>query len=115
MPFCPEELIEGLKNVSARQSEILIILAQHIDQIVESNTILQSVRGNDSYSNPLALNVQITYLRKMLEADTASWTSPKYIEWLALAVDVLEVLWCQKGFEPIIANSIRINRRRNEL
>ena len=59
-----------VQHLSARQSEILSILAQHIGQTVERDTILQTVWGNDSYANSLALNVQITYLRKMLEADT---------------------------------------------
>ena len=64
--------IDGVvQHLSARQSEILTILAQHIGQTVERDTILQSVWGNDSYANSLALNVQITYLRKMLEADTS--------------------------------------------
>ena len=58
-----------VQHLSARQSEIFTILAQHIGQTVERDTILQSVWGNDSYSNSLALNVQITYLRKILEAD----------------------------------------------
>ena len=64
--------IDGtVQHLSTRQSEILTILAQNIGQTVERVTILQSVWGNDSYSNSLALNVQITYLRKMLEADTS--------------------------------------------
>lgn len=58
-------------HLSARQSEILTILAQNIGLTVERDIILQSVWGNDSYANSLALNVQITYLRKMLEADTS--------------------------------------------
>jgi len=60
-----------VQHLSARQSEILTILARHIGQTVERETILKSVWGNDSYANSLALNVQITYLRKMLEADTS--------------------------------------------
>ena len=64
--------IDGtVQHLSARQSEILTILAQNIGQTVERDIILQSVWGNDSYANSLALNVQITYLRKMLEADTS--------------------------------------------
>ena len=64
--------IDGtVQHLSTRQSEILTILAQNIGKTVERVTILQSVWGNDSYSNSLALNVQITYLRKMLEADTS--------------------------------------------
>ena len=53
-------------HLSARQSEILAILAQNIGQAVKRETILQTVWGNDSYANSLALNVQITYLRKIL-------------------------------------------------
>ena len=63
--------IDGVvQHLSARQSEILTILVQNIGQTVERDTILQTVWGNDSYANSLALNVQITYLRKMLEADS---------------------------------------------
>ena len=64
--------IDGVvQHLSARQSEILTILAQNIGLTVERDIILQSVWGNASYANSLALNVQITYLRKMLEADTS--------------------------------------------
>ena len=64
--------IDGVvQHLSARQSEILALLAQYIGQTVERDIILQSVWGNDSYANSLALNVQISYLRKMLEADTS--------------------------------------------
>ncbi len=63
--------IDGVvQHISARQSEILTILALNIGQTVERENILKSVWGNDSYANSLALNVQITYLRKLLAADT---------------------------------------------
>jgi DNA-binding response OmpR family regulator len=63
--------IDGLqRHLSVRQSEILTILVQNINKTVERETILQSVWGNNSYANSLALNVQITYLRKLLGADT---------------------------------------------
>ena len=58
-------------HLSARQSEILAILAQNIGQAVKRETILKTVWGNDSYANSLALNVQITYIRKMLAPDTS--------------------------------------------
>ena len=58
-----------VQHLSARQSEILTILALNIGQTVERDIILQSVWGNDSYANSLALNVQITYLRKKLASD----------------------------------------------
>ena len=60
-----------VQHLSARQSEILTILAQNIGQTVERDFILLSVWGNDSYANSLALNVQITYIRKMLAPDTS--------------------------------------------
>ena len=60
-----------VQHLSARQSEILTILAQNIGLTVERDIILQSVWGNDSYANSLALNVQITYIRKMLAPDTS--------------------------------------------
>ena len=56
-------------HLSARQSEILAILAQNIGQAVKRETILKTVWGNDSYANSLALNVQITYIRKALASD----------------------------------------------
>ena len=55
-----------VQHLSARQSEIFTILAQHIGQTVERSYLLEHVWGNDSYANSLALNVQITYIRKML-------------------------------------------------
>lgn len=60
-----------VQHLSARQSEIFTILAQHIGQIVERSYLLEHVWGNDSYANSLALNVQITYIRKMLDPDTS--------------------------------------------
>ena len=53
-----------VQHLSARQSEILAILAQHIGQTVERPYLLEHVWGNDSYANSLALNV-------MLEPDTS--------------------------------------------
>ena len=60
-----------VQHLSVRQSEILTILAQNINKTVERETILQTIWGNDSYANSLALNVQITYLRRMLKADAS--------------------------------------------
>ena len=60
-----------VQHLSARQSEIFPIFAQHIGQTVERSYLLEHVWGNDSYANSLALNVQITYIRKMLDPDTS--------------------------------------------
>jgi len=65
------EFTGTVQHLSARQSEILTILAQHIGQTVERSYLLEHVWGNDSYANSLALNVQITYIRKMLDPDTS--------------------------------------------
>ena len=65
------EFTGTVQHLSARQSEILTILAQHIGQTVERSYLLEHVWGNDSYANSLALNVQITYIRKMLAPDTS--------------------------------------------
>lgn len=56
--------------VTSRQAEILRILARNLNVSVERDTILNVVWGNASYANSLALNVQITYLRKALRNDT---------------------------------------------
>lgn len=53
-------------SLSVRQTEILVILAQNLGKIVDRDIILNSVWGDSSYANSLALNVQITYIRKLL-------------------------------------------------
>ena len=52
--------------ITSRQAEILRILVMNKNNAVSRDTILDSVWGNSSYANSLALNVQITYLRKAL-------------------------------------------------
>lgn len=52
--------------LSVRQSEILTLLAENIGRVVDRDTILIQIWGDTSYSNSLALNVQITYLRRLL-------------------------------------------------
>lgn len=55
--------------ITSRQAEILRILAKNLNVSVEREIILDNVWGNSSYANSLALNVQITYLRKALRND----------------------------------------------
>lgn len=64
-------------SLSVRQSEILLILARNIGKMVERETILNAVWGDASYSNSLALNVQITYIRKLLADPSITITSLK--------------------------------------
>jgi DNA-binding winged helix-turn-helix (wHTH) protein len=52
-----------------RLADILLVLFQHPNTVVERDYILKQIWGDDSYANSLALNVQITYLRRMLNDD----------------------------------------------
>lgn len=52
--------------LTVRQSEILTLLAENAGHTVDRNYILRQIWGDESYSNSLALNVQITYLRRLL-------------------------------------------------
>lgn len=56
-------------TLTARQTDILLLLTQNIGAMVERELILKTIWGDDSNSNSLALNVQITYLRRILEND----------------------------------------------
>ena len=56
-------------TLTARQTDILLLLSQNIGAMVEREHILKAIWGDDSNANSLALNVQITYLRRILEDD----------------------------------------------
>ena len=56
-------------TLTARQTDILLLLSQNIGTMIEREQILRTVWGDDSNANSLALNVQITYLRRILEDD----------------------------------------------
>lgn len=64
-------------SLSVRQTEILALLAQNLGKVVERDTILNSVWGDTSYANSLALNVQITYIRKLLPDPSVAIASLK--------------------------------------
>lgn len=55
--------------ITSRQAEILRILAGNPGVSVDREILLNQVWGASSYANSLALNVQITYLRKALKND----------------------------------------------
>lgn len=63
--------------LSVRQTEILTILAERKGAIVDRDEILRAVWGDASYANSLALNVQITYLRRLLPDPRIAITSIK--------------------------------------
>lgn len=64
-------------TLSVRQTEILAIMAQNLGKVVDRDTILNAVWGDSSYANSLALNVQITYIRKLLPDPKITITSLK--------------------------------------
>jgi DNA-binding response OmpR family regulator len=57
------------KRLSLRLADILLVLVQHPNTVVERGYILKQIWGDNSYANSLALNVQITYLRRLLNDD----------------------------------------------
>lgn len=64
-------------SLSVRQTEILQMVAESIGKPVERDTILEKIWGDASYSNSLALNVQITYIRRLITDPSVSITSIK--------------------------------------
>jgi len=64
-------------SLSVRQTEILQMLAENIGNPVERDLILNRIWGDASYSNSLALNVQITYIRRLLTDPSITITSIK--------------------------------------
>ena len=67
------ELRHGAEKViiTSRQAEILRLLAGRKNEVVSREELLTEVWGDDSYANSMALNVQITYLRRALKPDPA--------------------------------------------
>ncbi len=64
-------------SLTVRQAEILALLAETPGRPVERDEILRRVWGDASYANSLALNVQITYIRRLLADPRLSITSIK--------------------------------------
>ncbi|MDD4514054.1 response regulator transcription factor [Massilibacteroides sp.] len=55
--------------ITSRQAELLVLLSRNLNMAVSREILLTAVWGNDSYANSLALNVQISYLRKAIKID----------------------------------------------
>lgn len=64
-------------SLSVRQTEILLMLVENIGSPVDRDRILQQIWGDASYSNSLALNVQITYIRRLLSDPSVAIVSIK--------------------------------------
>lgn len=52
-----------------REARVLAMLCRHMNEVVDTRTILMEVWGDDSYFNARSLNVFITKLRHRLEED----------------------------------------------
>ena len=57
--------------ITSRQAEILRLLVKNLNLSVDRDLLLNTVWSSASYANALALNVQITYLRKALRNDSS--------------------------------------------
>ena len=57
--------------ITSRQAEILRLLVKNLNLSVDRDLLLNTVWSSASYANSLALNVQITYLRKSLRNDSS--------------------------------------------
>ncbi len=55
--------------VTSRQADILRLLARHLNTVVSKETIQETVWGHVSYANSLAVNVQISHLRRAISHD----------------------------------------------
>lgn len=64
-------------SLSVRQTEILQLLAENMDKPVERDLILETIWGDASYSNSLALNVQVSYIRRLLSDPSVNILSIK--------------------------------------
>ena len=69
--YTTNELIIGNTKtiITSRQADILPLLAENINETVSRELLLNKVWGTNNYTNSLALNVQITYLRRALQSD----------------------------------------------
>lgn len=74
-------------SLSVRQAEILAILAENLGKVVDRDSILNAVWGDSSYANSLALNVQISYIRKLLADPSVTIASLKKKGYVLVVVD----------------------------
>lgn len=59
----------GRRQLTGREAALLLLLAEHPNQLLERETILKSLWGTDDYFAGRSLDVFISRLRKYLQAD----------------------------------------------
>ncbi|HUS85754.1 MAG TPA: response regulator transcription factor [Bacteroidales bacterium] len=57
------------RKLTTKESELLIILCQHMNEVLERNFALKSIWIDDNYFNARSMDVYITKLRKYLKED----------------------------------------------
>ncbi|MCH5238932.1 MAG: response regulator transcription factor [Muribaculaceae bacterium] len=57
------------QKLTTKESELLALLCQHINEILERNFALKSIWIDDNYFNARSMDVYITKLRKLLKDD----------------------------------------------
>lgn len=71
-PLRQELQLDGAqRQLSHRETQLLEILATHLNEVVARRDILQQVWGNDSFFNSRNLDVYVTRLRDYLRDDSA--------------------------------------------
>lgn len=60
---------EEQRKLSSKESELLHILSENKNELVQRNTILEKVWGNDDYFSAKSMDVYISKIRKMLKSD----------------------------------------------
>jgi len=60
---------EKITKLTTKESELLILLASHSNDILERNYALKSIWIDDNYFNARSMDVYITKLRKLLKND----------------------------------------------
>lgn len=73
--------------LTVRQTELLLMLVESAGTVVDRDAILTRIWGDTGYSNSMALNVQITYLRRLLPDPAVSIISIKKKGYLLAAGD----------------------------
>ncbi len=72
--FYPDKLLLKINGetikLTKRESETLLVLTKHVNQVIEREVILNMVWGNDNYFNGRSLDVFISRLRKYLNKDS---------------------------------------------
>lgn len=63
------QIDNDMKKLSSKEAELLYILLSNKNELVQRNTILEKVWGNDDYFSAKSMDVYISKIRKLLKND----------------------------------------------